>query len=55
LNWPGDEAVCVVQDDDAVTCSSASTLARISGETIEILRPGPITEAEINRIADRAE
>ncbi|HEX6453456.1 MAG TPA: L-threonylcarbamoyladenylate synthase [Trebonia sp.] len=55
LNWPGDEAVYVVQDDDASTCSSASTLARISGEAIEILRPGPITEAEIHRVADRAE
>jgi L-threonylcarbamoyladenylate synthase len=55
LNWPGDEAVYVVQDDDAIAYGSASTLARISGETIEILRPGPITEAEIHQVADRAE
>ena len=55
LNWPGDEAVYVVQDHDAVAYSSASTLARISGETIEILRPGPITEAEIHRVADHTE
>ena len=55
LNWPEDEAVYVVQDDDAISCSSASTLARISGEAIEILRPGPITEAEIHRVADSAE
>jgi len=55
LNWPGDEAVYVVQDDDAIAYSSPSTLARISGEAIEILRPGPITEAEIHRVADRAE
>jgi L-threonylcarbamoyladenylate synthase len=55
LNWPEDEAVYVVQDDDAIYCSSASTLARISGEAIEILRPGPVTEAEIHRVADSAE
>jgi L-threonylcarbamoyladenylate synthase len=55
LNWPEDEAVYVVQDDDAIYCSSPSTLARISGEAIEILRPGPVTEAEIHRVADSAE
>ena len=55
LNWPEDEAVYVVQDDDAIVYSAASSLARISDEAIEILRPGPVTEAEIHRVADRAE
>jgi len=52
LNWPDGDTVYVVRDDDAVTCTSASTLVRITGEEIEILRPGPISAAEIQRIAD---
>lgn len=51
LNWPEDELVYVVRDDEAITCDSPSTLARISGESIEILRPGPISESEIHRVA----
>jgi L-threonylcarbamoyladenylate synthase len=54
LNWPADEMVYVVRDDDAITCDSSSTLARISGESIEILRPGPISEAQIRQAAERA-
>lgn len=52
LNWPEDTAIYVVQDDDAIVYSSPSTLVRISGESIEILRPGPISAAEIHRVAD---
>lgn len=55
LNWPDDEPdgemVYVVRDDGAIAYSSASTLARISDESIEILRPGPISESEIHRVA----
>ena len=55
LNWPEDETVYVVIDDDAIAYDSASTLARISGDTVEILRPGPVSESEINRVAARAD
>lgn len=54
LNWPEDEIVYVVRDDDAITCDSPSTLARITGESIEILRPGPISESEIRQVASGA-
>lgn len=54
LNWTEQDEVHIVQDDSAIIYSSASTLVRISGESIEILRPGPVSEAEIRRIADDA-
>ena len=54
LNWPDGEMVYVVRDDGAIAYGSASTLARISGESIEILRPGPISESEIHRVARSA-
>jgi L-threonylcarbamoyladenylate synthase len=50
LNWPDDEMIYVVLDDDAVVYSSASTLVRVSGESIEILRPGPISESQIHQV-----
>jgi L-threonylcarbamoyladenylate synthase len=53
LGWP-DSDVYVVRDDDAIAYSSASTLVRVTGEEIEILRAGPISAAEIARIADNA-
>jgi L-threonylcarbamoyladenylate synthase len=52
LNWPAREVVYIVQDDDAIAYDSASTLVRVSGDFIEILRPGPVSAAEIHRIAD---
>jgi L-threonylcarbamoyladenylate synthase len=52
LNWGDREIVYVVRDDDAVVYSSASTLVRVTGEEVEILRPGPISAAQIQRIAD---
>lgn len=54
LDWPDSGVIYVVRDDDAITYSSASTLVRVTGEEIEILRPGPISAAEIARIADNA-
>jgi L-threonylcarbamoyladenylate synthase len=53
LGWP-DSDIYVVRDDGAIAYSSASTLIRVTGEEIEILRPGPISAAEIARIADNA-
>lgn len=52
LNWPEDEMIYVVQDDDAIVYSSASTLVRVCGESTEVLRPGPISAAEIHRAAE---
>jgi L-threonylcarbamoyladenylate synthase len=54
LDWPDGAVVYVVRDDDAIAYGSASTLVRLTGEEIEILRPGPISAAEIARIADNA-
>lgn len=53
LNWSEDAVVYVVRDDEAITYGSASTLARISGESIEVLRPGPISESAIRQVAER--
>ena len=54
LDWPDGAVVYVVRDDDAIAYSSASTLVRVTGEEIEVLRPGPISATEIARIADNA-
>jgi L-threonylcarbamoyladenylate synthase len=51
LNWPEHQVVHVVRDDDAIIYDAASTLARFSGNSIEILREGPVSEAEIRRAA----
>lgn len=50
LNWPERGTVYVVQDDNAIAYDSASTLIRITGESLEVLRPGPIPESELNRV-----
>jgi len=52
LNWPEGDEIYIVRDDEAIAYSSASTLVRITGESIEILRSGPVSEAEIHRVAD---
>ncbi len=52
LDWPENEVVYVVEDDSAIAYTKPSTLVRIVGGSIEILRPGPIAESEINRVAD---
>lgn len=51
LDWPEREVVYVVRDDDAIVYSAASTLVRVSNNSIEILREGPISESEICRVA----
>jgi L-threonylcarbamoyladenylate synthase len=55
LDWPEHQAVHVVRDDDAIVYNSSSSLVRVSSNSIEILREGPIPEAEIRRVASRAE
>lgn len=49
LHWPEGSVIYVVRDDDAIAYSSASTLVRLSGQEVEILRPGPISAADIQR------
>jgi L-threonylcarbamoyladenylate synthase len=51
LEWPGNGVVYVLEDDQAITHKAASTLVRVTGESVEILRPGPIDAADIRRVA----
>jgi L-threonylcarbamoyladenylate synthase len=47
MNWPENGLIYVLRDDNAITCSSASTLVRLSASLVEVLRAGPVSEAEI--------
>lgn len=47
LNWPQHETVYVVEDDDSISYGTGSTLVRLSGEELEVLRPGPVTEDDL--------
>jgi L-threonylcarbamoyladenylate synthase len=49
MNWPRDETIHVLLDNAAVTYSSASTLVRLTGPGVEILRAGPISEEQIRQ------
>jgi L-threonylcarbamoyladenylate synthase len=51
LDWPAEDTVYVLEDDESIVHSLPSTLVRVTGEAIEILRPGPIPEADIHRVA----
>lgn len=42
LDWPPGEQVFVLEHDEAITESSASTLVRISETGLEVLRKGPV-------------
>jgi L-threonylcarbamoyladenylate synthase len=55
LNWPEQETICVIEDDDAIVHKTPSTLVRVLGEKVEILRNGPVPEWEIQRLASTAE
>lgn len=44
LDWPEGSTVFVVVDPKAVVYSMPSTLVRLTGPDLEILRPGPVTE-----------
>ena len=54
LDWPDGGVIYIVRDDGAIAYSSASTLVRLTGDEIEILRPGPISATEIQQVADNA-
>ena len=47
MRWPEDEVIYVLRDDDAITCTSASTLVRLTSGRTEVLRGGPVSESEI--------
>lgn len=44
LDWRDGSHVFVVRDPTAVAYSSPSTLVRLTGSHLEVLRPGPVTE-----------
>lgn len=52
LAWPEDRPVCVLLAGDATRYEKPSTLVRLTGDTPEILRPGPIDEAAIKAAID---
>lgn len=52
LDWPPGEAVHAVVDNAAVRYPAASTLVRLTGPDLEILRPGPVGERELRAAAD---
>jgi len=54
LDWPPDETVFVVEDDEAIRYATGSTLVRLTGDDLEILRPGPVGEADIREAAQTA-
>jgi tRNA A37 threonylcarbamoyladenosine synthetase subunit TsaC/SUA5/YrdC len=54
MDWPEDEVVYVLEDDDRIVYDSPSTLVRVTGEDIEVLRKGPVPESEILRVANQS-
>jgi L-threonylcarbamoyladenylate synthase len=51
LTWPPDDVVCIVRDDDAIRFDAASTLVRLTGAALQILRSGPISAAQVAEVA----
>ena len=54
MEWPEGEVIYVLEDDDRIVYDSPSTLVRVTGKDIEILREGPVSKAEILRVANQA-
>jgi len=51
FDWAGEPVVHAVLDPESIRFEQASTLVRLTGPEPEILRPGPVTAAEIARIS----
>lgn len=51
LDWPADTVVQVVCDDASIRYSSPSTLVRVTGSDLEILRQGPIAESVLRAMS----
>jgi tRNA A37 threonylcarbamoyladenosine synthetase subunit TsaC/SUA5/YrdC len=54
LNWPDGQVSYVVADDAAIVYDQPSTLVRLTGDDPEILRGGPISQAEIRDVLRQA-
>jgi L-threonylcarbamoyladenylate synthase len=52
MNWPAGETVFIIEDDDSISYHTGSTLVRLTGGDIEILRAGPIGERDIREAAE---
>jgi L-threonylcarbamoyladenylate synthase len=52
LEWPSGQVVHVVDAGALPAFSAPSTLVRLIGPDVEILRPGPITAAEIHSVLE---
>jgi len=52
MNWPENDVVYVLEDDDRIVFDQPSTLVRVTGDAIEVLRPGPVSESEVRRVAN---
>jgi len=50
LAWGDNADVPIVEDKAAVRFSAASTLVRLTGPAVEILRQGPVSAEEISRV-----
>lgn len=50
LDWGAAEVVPVVTDPSAVRYSSPSTLVRVLGAGLEVLRPGPVRAEDLERV-----
>jgi L-threonylcarbamoyladenylate synthase len=50
FDWQGAEVVPAVVENAAVTYPLASTLVRLTGADVEILRPGPVDEGRIRQV-----
>lgn len=48
LHWPASGRVFVVVDEEAVAYAAPSTLVRVTGPELEILRPGPVTAEQLH-------
>ncbi|HET9897061.1 MAG TPA: L-threonylcarbamoyladenylate synthase [Streptosporangiaceae bacterium] len=51
LNWPADDTVYVVEDDDSISYGTGSTLIGLSGGQVDVLRAGPVPEKVIRAVA----
>jgi L-threonylcarbamoyladenylate synthase len=51
LDWPDGELVYAVVDNAAITHPLPSTLVRVTGAELELLRPGPVDEQQVRAVA----
>ena len=51
LSWPADQQIYIVEDDEAIRFGMGSTLVRLTGPDIEIVRPGPVRESDLREAA----